>query len=396
MTRTYLDYNATAPLRPAARDALLAALDTLGNPSSVHGEGRAARALIESDRADIARAVGAFARNVVFTSGATEAANLALTPTLQVTPGDPPFEALLISAGEHAAVLAGHRFAPGATEILPLEPGGALSLPALEATLAQRKGQRLLLALQAANNETGVLQPVAEAARLVHAAGGALVCDATQAMGRVKTTFASTGADVLLFSSHKLGGPLGAGALVFACGASHIGEALIRGGGQESGRRGGTENVAAIAGFAAALREAAATMEAEAVRLAPLRDRLEALVQAAAPDALFAGAKGARLPNTSAFAIPGVAAQTLLMALDLEGVAVSSGSACSSGKVRASHVLESMGFPQKEALRASLGWNSVAEDVEQFGTVLAKVLHRIGSRRSQVQGHERPGSAGGP
>lgn len=379
--RLYLDHNATSPLRPEARAAMLAAMDALGNPSSVHAEGRSARALVESARAEIARGIGTAARNVVFTSGATEAANLALTPLLQTTPGAAPFDALLIGGGEHAAVLAGHRFAAEKTELIGLTSEGVLSLPAIEDALARRAGQRVMLALQAANNETGVIQPVREAAELIHAAGGVLVCDATQAVGRVETTFATTGADILFFSSHKLGGPMGAGALVFVRDSLHIGEALLRGGGQEGGRRGGTENVAALAGFAAAFRIAVGAAEAESARLAPLRDALELLILEAAPGARFASAGARRLANTSAFAIPGAPAQTLLMGLDLEGAAVSSGSACSSGKVRASHVLEAMGFGEKEALRVSMGWSSREEDVKQFGMVLAQVVDRIRSRR---------------
>jgi len=250
--RAYLDDNATAPLRSCAREAVLAALDLLGNPSSIHAEGRAARGLLEKARATLAAGVGAAPRNLVFTSGATEAANLALTPHVQTCGETAPFDLLLLAGGEHPCVLAGHRFPAEATQLLPLDENGALSLTALAEALARREGRRIMLALQAANNETGVVQPVAEAAALVHAAGGLLVCDATQAAGRLDATFSTLGADVLFFSSHKLGGPPGAGALAFRQGDLHIRERLIRGGGQEGGRRGGTENIAAIAGFAAA------------------------------------------------------------------------------------------------------------------------------------------------
>jgi cysteine desulfurase len=262
-----------------------------------------------------------------------------------------------------------------------LTPAGALCLEELEAALKRAKGQRILLALQAANNETGVVQPVRQAAELVHAAGGLLVCDATQAVGRCDATFATLGADVLFFSSHKLGGPAGAGALAFAHGDIHIGEAVLRGGGQESGRRAGTENIAAMAGFAAAFSAATADSGREAVRLGELRDAAEKRVFEILPQAQFLGREGERLSNTSAFVAPGFSPQTAVMALDLDGVAVSSGSACSSGKVRASHVLAAMGLEETASLRISLGWSSSAKDVELFGIALARVQDRIRSRQ---------------
>lgn len=382
MTRIYLDYNATAPLRPQARAAMLAALEGPGNPSSVHAEGRAAKALLEQARRQIAAGLATAPRNVIFTSGATEAANLALTPDWRREGADAPLDALLIGAGEHAAVLQGHRFAPEAVEKIPLTPAGALSLEALEDALARLAPRRVMLALQAVNNETGVIQPVAEAAALVHAAGGLLVCDATQAVGRIDASFAALGADVVFFSSHKLGGPLGAGALAVAREALHINVVLIRGGGQEFGRRAGTENIPAISGFAAAFEAALSGREEEVGRLAVMRDAIETRIAEIAPDARFFGREAARAGNVSAFAFPGLSAQTLLMALDLAGVAVSSGSACSSGKVKESHVLAAMGAKEKEALRVSLGWSSREEDVEQFGMVLADVVSRIRSRRS--------------
>jgi cysteine desulfurase len=375
--RAYLDHNATSPLRPEAWAAMLAALETLGNPSSVHAEGRAARALLETARAKIAAGLGTAPGTLVFTSGATEAANLVLTPALQTAPGAPPFDALLVSAGEHAAALQGHRFPSGAVETIPLTSAGEMSRSALAEALRRRSGQKIMLALQAANNETGVVQPVREAADMVHAADGVLVSDATQAIGRVEADFAATGADALYFSSHKLGGPMGAGVLAFARDAYHIDQPLLRGGGQESGRRAGTENLAAVVGFAAAFEAAVASMEGERERLAALRDETERAVRRAAPDAVFVGRDAMRLANTCAFQIPGLAAHTLLMALDLDGVAVSSGSACSSGKVRESHVLSAMGLEQKTALRASLGWSSGPEDVKQFGMVLAKAVGRM-------------------
>lgn len=382
MTRVYLDHNATSPLRSEARAAMLKAFETLGNASSVHAEGRAAKALLEKARAIAAKTVGAGARSVVFTSGATEAANLALTPNIRHERDAAPIDVLLLAAGEHMAALEGHRFRPEAVERVALTPEGTLSLDALDEALARHKGRRAMLALQAVNNETGVIQPVTVAAERVHAAGGILICDATQAVGRVETTFATTGADILFFSSHKLGGPMGAGALAFRSDDVHLTKPLLRGGGQEFSRRAGTENLPAIAGFAAALQAATAKLAQEGARLAALRDALEYKILKVAPDTQFYGREAPRVANTSAFAIPGLSARTLLMALDLEGLALSSGSACSSGKVKESHVLAAMGAREKEALRASLGWSSAQEDVEAFGKVLARVVDRIRSRHT--------------
>jgi cysteine desulfurase len=385
--RAYLDHNATTPLRPRARAAMVAALEALGNPSSVHAEGRAARARIEAARAEIAAGIETSPRNVVFTSGSTEAANLILTPFLQrsqkdACSEDAPFDLLLLGAGEHPAVLLGHRFPADRTATVALTPDGALSLEALSELLQCNKDRRILLALQAANNETGALQPTRAAADLIHAADGLLICDATQAIGRVETTFATTGADALFFSSHKIGGPAGAGALALASESLHIREALLRGGGQEGGRRAGTENVAAIAGFAAAFAAAKETMAEETDRLGGLRDALEESIKEIWPEAVFLGARGPRLPNTSAFQAPGAKAHTLLMALDMEGIALSTGSACSSGKVKPSHVLAAMGLSETEALRASLGWSTTQEHVDLFGIAFARIAKRIRARRT--------------
>jgi cysteine desulfurase len=382
MKRIYLDHNATSPLRPQARAAMLAVMEAPGNASSVHAEGRAAKMALEQARARIARGLGAAARNVVFTSGATEAANLVLTPMVQCGADRGPIDALLVGAGEHPAVLRGHRFPADAVERLSLTPDGAFSLPALEGALARLAGKRVMVALQAVNNETGVIQPVREAATAVHAAGGILVCDATQAIGRIETDFQSTGADFLFCSSHKLGGPMGIGALAAAQDGLHILDTLVKGGGQEFGRRGGTENIPAAAGFAAAFDAGLGELRRESERLGGLRDRLEGRIAEIAPEARFFGRNAPRVGGVSAFAIPDIPAHTLLMALDLSGVAVSSGSACSSGKVRESHVLAAMGATEKEALRVSLGWSTCEEDVEQFGMVLAEVVDRIRSRRS--------------
>jgi len=381
-SRVYMDYNATAPLRPAARAAMNTAMETLGNPSSIHAEGRAARALLEEARASLADRIGAAPENLVFTSSATESANLALTPELYAGGRTTPCEALLIAGGEHPCVLKGSRFPAAAIKTLPLETEGALSLDTLAKALQELAGKRVMVALQAANHETGVLQPVRQAAELVHAAEGVLVCDASQAIGRHEATFERLRADLLFFSSHKLGGPAGAGVLAFARDDIHINEALLRGGGQESGRRAGTENVAAATGFAAALDETLHSLAEEAERLGALREEMERRILETLPEARILGKGVERLPNTTAWIAEGVEARTLAMALDLEGVAVSPGAACSSGKTSASTVLAAMGMPDAASVRASLGWRSNAKDVELFGIALARVVARMRSRRT--------------
>ena len=366
-----------------ARAAVIAALDVCGNASSIHSEGRAARSLVEAARSKVALLVGAAAKNVVFTSGGTEAANMALTPSLRDGPGR-GFGLLFVGAGEHACVLHGHRFAAADVRVLPLLPDGSLDLSALAGALDELHGRRPVLALQAANNETGVIQPVAEAARLVHAKDGLVICDAVQAAGRIACSLAALEADALILSAHKLGGPKGAGALVFAADHLHIEDPLLRGGGQEHGLRAGTENVAAIAGFGAAADAAARERAAAATRWAIWRDRFEAELRRIAPEAIVFGAAAERLPNTSAFAVPGIAAETLLIALDLEGVALSSGSACSSGKVRPSHVLAAMGVAPdvaRGALRASFGWSTGEDEISGFCEALKKTLRKIKLRR---------------
>jgi cysteine desulfurase len=380
LSRTYLDYNATAPLRPEAREAALTAMETTGNPSSVHAEGRAARRIVEDARTEVARLVGVASRCVTFVSGGTEAANAALNPHFGAGPGAHPIERLIVSAGEHACVLAGHRFQ--AAEIAPLRPDGRLDLDWLEA--ACRRPGRALLALQGANNETGVIQPVAEAAALVHAAGGFVFCDAVQMAGRIDCAIAALGADALMLSAHKIGGMKGAGALATAHAGISLGASFMRGGGQERGHRAGTETVAAIASFGAAGRACLAEAESEAARLAGLRDRLAATVRLVAADAVFFSETAPRLPNTLCFAAPGVEAATLMIALDLAGVAVSSGSACSSGKVAPSHVLAAMGVKPdlaRGAIRLSVGWASGEADVDRFADAFARVMARMRAAR---------------
>jgi len=365
--RTYLDWNATAPLREEARRAFADALGAIGNPSSVHAEGRAARRLIEQARAQVAELVGAEPANVIFTSGGTEANTLALTPLIETATEKTPRGALLISSVEHPSVRAGGRFPVDAIIELPVDRDGRLNLAALGQALAGVS--RPLVSVMLANNETGVIQPIAEAAAVVHAAGGLLHVDAVQAAGRIACDISALGADLMAVSAHKIGGPKGVGALIRTHDDVHFPDPLIRGGGQERGARGGTENLPGIVAFGAAAAAARAQMPDETPRMLALRQKLEEGLRAVAPDTVIFGASAPRLPNTTMFAVPGAKAETAIIALDLEGVAVSSGAACSSGKVQASHVLEAMGYAPplaQAALRVSVGWTTTDADVERF------------------------------
>jgi cysteine desulfurase len=355
--RTYFDWNATAPLRAEARAAMLAALDSPGNASSVHGEGRSARQRLETARRQVAALVGAEAREVTFVSGATEANALALQPGIA--------DRLFVSAVEHPSVLSGGRFAPEQVEILRVDGNGIVDRAALATALA--KAERPLVSVMLANNETGVIQPIAAIAAIVHAANGLLHVDAVQAAGRIAIDMRALGADLMSLSSHKLGGPQGGGALIVRAGLSVA--PMIRGGGQERGVRAGTENVAAIAGFGAAAEAASARLAVDASRMAALRDRLEAGLRAATPDAVIFAAGVDRLPNTTLVALSGIKAETALIAFDLNGFALSSGSACSSGKVAASHVLAAMGVEPtlaRAAIRISLGATTSESEVESL------------------------------
>jgi len=383
--RSYLDHNATAPLRAEARAAMLDALDAVGNPSSIHAEGRAARGRIEAARDQVARLCGASSRDVVFTGGATEANVTALTLGLK-TDGDPrPFTHLLISAVEHPSGLDGARVPKDAQRILPVDGEGLLNLTVLEEELNKINtlGGRALVSVQAANSETGVLQPIPAISQMVHAQGGLLHSDAVQVAGRLPLDQVAAGADILTLSAHKIGGPQGIGALVFKSGGVSLQDRLIRGGGQEKGARAGTEGTALIAGFGAACAAAEAALQGEAVRLAALRDEAEAGVLKLAHDAVIFGKNARHLPNTLAFAIPGLTAETALMAFDLAGVALSSGSACSSGKVKRSHVLDAMGVASdiaKGALRVSFGYSSSHEDVIRFLSACEDILRKMKTR----------------
>jgi cysteine desulfurase len=361
--RVYLDWNATTPLRPEAREAMAAAWDILGNPSSVHAEGRQARRLVEEARGRIAGAVGAPPGNVVFTSGGTEANALALTPGLRRGSG-PPVERLTVSAIEHTSVLAGGRFPAAAISTIGVTRSGLLDLGRLRATL--EGGPATLVSVMLANNETGAVQPVKEAGEIVHAAGGLLHVDAIQAFGKIPFDINEVNADIVTLSAHKIGGPKGAGALVLTEGLSGP-EPLLRGGGQERGHRAGTENVTGIAGFGAAVKAAMGAMDGDVTGLETLRNRLESGLRQT-PGVVVFSDEVPRLPNTTLFTVPGLKAETAVIGFDLAGIAVSSGSACSSGKVQPSHVLKAMGFgPElaRGAVRLSLGWSTSGADIDR-------------------------------
>ena len=360
--RVYLDWNATTPVRPEARAAMASAWDVAGNPSSVHAEGRAARLIVEEARARVAAAAGAETRNVIFTSGGTEANSLALAPGLRGGSGL-AINRLAVSAIEHVSVLAGGRFAQAAVERVRVTKSGVVDLDHLGELLQGRPPT--LVSVMSANNETGALQPTAKIARIVHDAGGLLHVDAVQSLGKEPIDLNEMGADLISLSAHKIGGPKGTGGLVLRDGIEGLG-AVLRGGGQEKGRRAGTEDVAGIAGFGAAAEAAMASI-VEVKGVEKLRNRLEAALRRTRGVFVFSE-DTPRLPNTTLFTARGLIAETAVIGFDLEGIAVSSGSACSSGRVQPSHVLEAMGFgpePAKGAVRLSLGWSTTEADVDR-------------------------------
>ena len=360
--RIYLDWNATTPLRPEARQAMTAAWELSGNPSSVHTEGRQARRLIEDARAAVATAVGARPSDVVFASGGTEGNALALTPGLRRGAGAPVLR-LLVSAIEHASVLSGGRFSPDTIATIKVTSSGLVDIDHLRAQLSD--GPPALVSVMLANNETGAIQPLMEVARIVHEAGGLLHVDAIQAFGKIPFDIKVMGADLATLSAHKIGGPKGVGAVVLAEDVGGLAP-LLRGGGQELGRRAGTENVAGISAFGAATKAAMAALEADAEHLQGLKDRLEGGLKQT-PGMLVFCEDAPRLPNTTLFTVPGLRAETAVIGFDLAGIAVSSGSACSSGKVQPSHVLDAMGLGRElaqGAVRLSLGWSTSEADIE--------------------------------
>ncbi|MFS2178527.1 cysteine desulfurase family protein [Rhizobium pisi] len=376
--RLYLDWNATAPLHPAAREAIMRAIDVFGNPNSVHGEGRAARAAIEGARRKVALLTGADPANVIFTSGATEAANMVLTPEFNMGRTPLKLGRLYFSAVEHLAVREGGRFPKDSTTEIPVTEAGVVDLNALAALLeVHDKSTGLpVVAIMFVNNETGIVQPVEEAARIAHAHGGLFIVDAVQAAGRLPIEIERIGADFMIISSHKIGGPKGAGALITR-GEALMPKALIRGGGQEKGHRSGTQNSLSLIGFGAAAEAALENLGERNIAIAALRDRLEAGMRAAASDVIIHGAGGPRVANTIFFTLPCLKAETGQIAFDLEGVALSAGSACSSGKVGESHVLTAMGRdPKLGALRISLGFSTTDEDIGRAIAAFAKIACR--------------------
>jgi cysteine desulfurase len=377
--RLYADHNATTPLRAEARDALIGALDRLGNPSSIHAEGRAARALVEQARERLAGALQARPQDIVFTSGATEAAQLALDAAASEAS-----DGVFLSPLEHDAVWAyARRLFPHA-ETIPVRPDGRADLAWLRDRLADGVGRPLVI-LQAANNETGVVQDVTGAARLLLEAGrGRLLCDAVQALGRIDLSGVIGVADWTILSSHKIGGPMGAGALVMSCAAPAPNSRP--GGGQERGRRAGTENAPALAGFAAAAERAIAERETFVALTAAERDAFEAAVRARFAELVVFGSASQRLANTSCVALPDWRGETQVMALDLAGVAVSAGAACSSGKAARSRALTAMlaqsgdGALADCAIRASFGWATQAGDGARVADAYCAAAARARSR----------------
>ncbi len=353
MRTAYLDWNATAPVRPEAAAAVVAALSATGNPSSVHRAGREARRVLSDARDAVAALVHARADEVVFTSGGSEANALALTGF--------PGRRVLISAIEHDSVRGN---APDA-EIIPVLADGCVDLATLDRLLGADP-RPALVSVMFANNETGVVQDVAAVARIAHEAGALFHCDAIQAAGKIAVDFAALDVDLMALSAHKLGGPMGSGVLVVRSGLAL--RPSLRGGGQERRLRAGTENLPGIAGFGAAAGAAKASLAAYAA-IAKLRDAAQQRLCALAPDAAVFGAEAPRLPNTLCIAMPGVASSTQVIALDLAGVMVSAGAACSSGKVTRSHVLDAMGVAPalaESAIRISLGWTTSTADIDQL------------------------------
>ncbi len=383
--RSYLDYNASAPLRPQVLAAMQDAFTHPGNASSIHGEGRHHRKLIEAARKQVAELVGADTDGVTFTSSATEAANLALTPDLTSDGRPRGADVLFVVETEHPCILSGGRFEERQIVTVPVHPNGQIDLPAFESLLTQHAGKVPYLAIQLVNSETGIVQPVAEAAKIVRLRGGYVLCDAVQAAGRLPINIGELGVDFMILSAHKLGGPQGVGAYINAHSILSVPPA-IRGGGQELNRRAGTENTAAISGFGVAAKLAAFD-DKKYMDTVALRDSIESSLHpicaenGLADQLTIFGGNTQRVGNTCLFSVEGLKAETALIAFDLDGIAVSSGSACSSGKVGASHVLDAMGVkPEvaRGAIRVSLGWDSKQEDVEHFARSFQRIIRRLG------------------
>lgn len=367
--RLYLDYNATAKIRPEVIEALAQAMASVGNASSVHGAGRRARKAVEDARRKLAALLGAAPNQVVFTSGGTEADNQVMHMC------DPA--RTFVSAVEHPAILDA---CPGAQRV-PVDSRGIIDLEKLEALLA-KSDEPQLVALMLANNETGVIQPVAEAAEIAHRYGALLHCDAVQAVGKIPVDFAALGADTMAMTGHKFGGPQGVGALVVR--TPETVDCLMRGGGQERGLRGGTESVAHITALGVAAEIAIERMDRYAA-LAELRDRMEARLIQSTPGMRVFGSGAPRLPNTSKLMMPGISSETQVMSFDLAGIEVSAGSACSAGRIEPPYVLTAMGVADVDALcalRVSLGWDTTEADIDRFVGEWGKIFERAGSRQA--------------
>ena len=367
--RVYLDHNATTPVRPEVLSVVCEAMSRPGNASSVHTEGRSTRLEIETARDIIAERTGSEASGIVFTSGGTEANIMALTNRIELDGHWTGVSNLFVSAGEHASVMSGGQVDSAKTIFIPINSDGIVDLEILEKQLKiDAKVECIpLVSIQFANNETGVVQSVSDIARIVHAAGGILHVDAVQAFGKISLDIEQIGADFMTLSSHKIGGPPGAGALVRRRGAIGI-PALLKGGGQERNARAGTENAPAIIGFG----KAADLIDVSEGSIADIRSKRDGLLSELmriSPDAVIHGHQSERLPNTLCYSVPGIEAETAVIALDLEGISISAGSACSSGKVGPSHVLAAMGVSDDLArggMRISLGWSTTNDDLRRF------------------------------
>lgn len=372
----YLDYNASAPLRAGVRDCMIEVLNETGNASSVHTHGRRARGRIEAARENVARLCGGRNRAVTFVSGGTEANMTALSPVWQ-DQGSPVYlDKLYKSAVEHPSVMTGGRFAVADQVVVPVDENGKIQLEKLAD--AAKNAEPGLISVMAANNETGVLQPLSDIGSIAHEFGHFFHVDAVQAAGRLKIDMDDWHADVVTLSAHKIGGPQGIGAVVVRS-TARAPSPLMVGGGQENWRRGGTENVAGIAGFGAAAIEALEESP-DTRHVLDLKTQLETALRRICPSTVIFGENVDRLANTCCFAVPGIPAETALIAFDLERVSVSSGSACSSGKVSVSHVLSAMGVEEslaRCALRVSLGWNTSQADIDGFLEVWPKIVDRL-------------------
>ena len=374
--RSYFDYNATVPTKPQVVEAVAGAMATGGNPSSVHGSGRVARRMVEDARKKVAALVNAKPQEIVFTSGGTEGNNLAIT-------GLEP-KHILVNSTEHDSVLAVIGSTDAECALLPVDENGLVDLVELK-NLLQGKERPVLVSIQHSNNQTGVIQPISEAAAIAHEAGAYFHCDAVQSAGRLNVDFEALDVDLMTLSAHKIGGPQGVGALVVREGLDLT--PLLWGGGQEQRRRAGTENLASIVGFGKAA-ELAHEDRKDMARVASLRDEIERRLTALSPSIMVFGREVDRLANTSCLSMPGVDSETQVMALDLAGVEVSAGAACSAGKVTRSHVLEAMAVDLETsrcAIRISLGWKNTQEDVERLVDAWSSLYVR--SRHKVAQAH---------